>query len=257
MMTMAGIQVEQYTVTYESDGLQVKGLFAVPSAAGVYPPLLYCRGGMKNVGKVRPARIAKLAAAGYAVFAPHYRGNEGGEGRDEFGGADRQDVFAAVRVLGQLHKVDRTRKVGVIGFSRGSIMTLLAVRDDAPDEVRQAIGAAAVWCGVSDLRVTFEEREDLRRMLRRVVGNPNTAEPAYIDRSPARWAERIERPVLIVHGREDDHVDVGHAERLADALQQHEKVHRLIVFEGEGHHFSAESDREALDRIFAWFGEHC
>jgi len=65
--------VRLYTVSYCSEGLLVKAALAVPesfSAAGEpLPALLYCRG------------------------------NEGGEGRDEFGGADRHDVFAAYELL--------------------------------------------------------------------------------------------------------------------------------------------------------------
>ena len=50
---------------------------------------------------VRPARIAQFAQQGFIVFAPYYRGNRGGEGRDEFAGEDRFDAVYGVDVLKQ------------------------------------------------------------------------------------------------------------------------------------------------------------
>ena len=76
-------------ITYWSDGLKVKGLMAEPITEGTYEGIIYLRGGMQHIGMVRPARIAQFASQGFVVFAPYYRGNRGGEGRDEFAGADR------------------------------------------------------------------------------------------------------------------------------------------------------------------------
>ena len=67
-------------ITYWSDGLRVKGLLAEPIQQGVYEGILYLRGGIQNVGMVRPARIAQFATR-ICRFAPYYRGNRGGEGR--------------------------------------------------------------------------------------------------------------------------------------------------------------------------------
>ena len=61
---------------------------------------------MQHVGMVRPSRIAQFASQGFVVFAPYYRGNRGGEGRDEFAGADRLDAVNAVDVLKQSPKND-------------------------------------------------------------------------------------------------------------------------------------------------------
>ena len=79
-------------LTYGSQGLRVKGYWVAPCADGPLPGLVYCRGGIRSVGMVRLPRIVSLARRGYAVFAPFYRGNDGGEGRDEFGGDDRHDA---------------------------------------------------------------------------------------------------------------------------------------------------------------------
>src|SRR4051794_26290060 len=63
--------IELKVITYLSNGLRVKGMLAEPIGEGEYDGFLYLRGGIKNVGKVRPARIAQFAAEGFVVFAPY------------------------------------------------------------------------------------------------------------------------------------------------------------------------------------------
>lgn len=48
----------------------MKGLLAEPAGEGFYDGFLYLRGGIKNVGMVRPGRIVQFAAQGFVVFAP-------------------------------------------------------------------------------------------------------------------------------------------------------------------------------------------
>ena len=97
--------MELYVITYLSKGLKVKGMFAEPKIEGGYDGFLYLRGGIKNVGQVRPARIAQFASEGFIVFAPYYRGNRGGEGNEDFAGEDRQDAFTAYQLLKSLQGV--------------------------------------------------------------------------------------------------------------------------------------------------------
>lgn len=178
-----------HEVTYISCGLRVKGLLVRLIDASRQPPLLYLRGGIRSVGMVRLARMARLARRGYVVFAPYYRGNGGGEGREDFAGEDRYDAYYALNVFQQLDKdVVAPLPVSVLGFSRGALMALLVARDC------DGIGGVAVWGGVSDLWLTYEERIDLRRMLRRVVGHPKKNREAYLSRSPVCWASFIYPP---------------------------------------------------------------
>ena len=72
--------ISLYLLTYISQELWVKGYLAVAEQALPALPLIYCRGGIRKVGMVRKRRIISMAKRGFAVFAPFYRGNEGGEG---------------------------------------------------------------------------------------------------------------------------------------------------------------------------------
>lgn len=233
-------------ITYASQGLPVQGLLAEPQRDEPCPGLLYCRGGIGRVGMVQPERIEALAAHGYVVFAPYYRGSaSGGHGTDEFGGEDRRDVYNALTLMRSLPGV-APLPVPLIGFSRGSIMAALAARD-CP-----LAGPIVVWGGVSDLLLTYEERIDLRRMLKRVVGHPVKHAAAYHDRSPVCWAEQIRCPVLIVHGDQDDQVSIEHARRLAEQLEIHGKDFTVAVYEGMKHRFPPEVDAAALAQIDRW-----
>src|SRR3954447_12213891 len=115
-------KVELQVITYMSQGLKVKGMLAAPKSEEAMDGFLYLRGGIKNVGKVRPARIAQFAAEGFIVFAPFYRGNQGGEGNEDFAGDDREDAFSAFLLLKSLPRV---RNIHIFGFSRGGVMALL------------------------------------------------------------------------------------------------------------------------------------
>lgn len=241
--------VRLYTVSYYSQDLLVYALLAVPEAflqkGASLPALLYCRGGIKSVGRVRPERISQMASFGYVILAPHYRGNEGGQGRDEFGGDDRHDVFAAYEALREVKGIDRQR-ISVYGFSRGGIMALFSAMEC------EGLLSAVVWAGVSDMFLTYEERVDLRRMLRRLVGHPRKQEEAYRYRTPLFRVDEIACPVLIIHGTADENVGIEHAYRLERALTQAGKPHEIWLAEGASHLFKGEDIEIYTRNMFAW-----
>lgn len=234
-----------YLLTYVSQGLRVKGYLAVPEGSLPVPAVIYCRGGIRKVGMVRKRRIFTMARRGYAVFAPFYRGNEGGEGREDFAGEDRFDVCHAVTMVQSLPEVE-PGPVPLIGFSRGALMAMLAAKE-CPNP-----GPVVVWGGVSDLLDTYEERVDMRRMLKRVVGHPKKQTEAYEARSPVYWIDQVRVPVLIIHGTADPQVSVRHARKLALALEAAGKDYTMELYEGLGHRFPRADDERALDAVFAW-----
>lgn len=234
-----------YDIVYRSQGLLVKGCLVLPDRPLPVPGLLYCRGGIGRFGLVGPERLADLARLGYAVFAPFYRGTEGAEGRDRFGGEDRYDVYSALVLLHSLSETN-DQPIALLGFSRGSIMALAAARECS------LAGPVVIWGGVSDLKLTYEERVDLRRMLKRVVGHPLKSPEEYEKRSPVCWAGQLRSPVLIIHGSDDRQVGIEHASRLAFAMHKVGKPFTLRLFPGQGHRFTAATDAAALELIHQW-----
>ena len=237
-------EVELFEVLYWSCGLRVKGLLAKPKNVEHPEALLYLRGGMQSIGMVRAARIAQFAMQGFVVFAPYYRGNRGGEGKDEFAGADRFDAIYAADVLKQMSGRD---KVHVYGFSRGGLMALWTAI------YREDVTSVVSWAGVSDAAATYRERVDMRRGLRRVIGGtPNKYPEHYEARTPLHNIEKITAPVLIVHGEQDQHVSIEHAYKLEAALRKANKHVETNYAANTPHHYSPKFNREMVRMLCQW-----
>jgi dipeptidyl aminopeptidase/acylaminoacyl peptidase len=245
--------VRLFHIMYEAGGTVVAGYLAQPKAGKKHPALVYCRGGIHRVGMVQLGWIEHMAACGFVVCAPSYRGNEGGQGHDEFGGADREDVYSALELLASLPYVDETR-IGIIGFSRGAVGAFLAAAET------KRVRALVSWGGVVDLHLTYEEREDLRRMLKRVVGHPVKDAHTYMERSALYRAEEITCPVLFVQGGKDEQVSPRHAWYMMQRLEQLEKPFASWFYPEYGHHFPEAAHYGTLSNVCSWLKEklyHC
>src|SRR5712691_7115675 len=89
--------IECLKIHYISDGLKVVGYIVRPrgTEGRRYPIIIYNRGGFLEIGKLDAWNLLdfyRLASDGFVILASQYRGNDGGEGREELGGADVNDV---------------------------------------------------------------------------------------------------------------------------------------------------------------------
>jgi dipeptidyl aminopeptidase/acylaminoacyl peptidase len=235
-------------ITYYSGGLKVKGMLAEPRDQAACDGFLYLRGGIKNVGKVRAARIAQFAQEGFIVFAPYYRGNQGGEGNEDFAGKDREDAFSAYLLLQAWPQV---KKVHIFGFSRGGVMALLT-GNQFPDAA-----SLVTWGGVSDMSLTYFEREDLRKMMKRVIGGtPEKFPERYQERTPLFELEKLQAPVLIIHGVRDQNVSVEHAHKLEERLRNLNKPVEGWYFDDFTHYFPPAINREVVTDLANWMKKH-
>ena len=236
-------------ITYISGGLKVKGLLAEPKVEGMYEGIVYLRGGIQHVGMVRPARIAQFASQGFVVFAPYYRGNRGGEGRDEFAGADVQDAVSSVDVLKQSPKWKEGR-IHLFSFSRGGIMALWTAI------LREDISSSVHWAGVSDVVFTYKEREDMRRMMKRVIGgSPTSAPEAYRERTALFRVKEIQSSVLIIHGMKDENVSFEQAILLENALREENKLVETWYFPDYTHYFPSWHNAKIVRDLTKWMTE--
>ena len=171
-------QVEIKSITYLSDGLKVKGYLLAPTKGEKLPCVIFNRGGNREFGALTDLSVAaflvRVASWGYVVVASQYRGNAGGEGKEEFGGKDVNDVLNLLPLLKSLPQADATR-VGMYGWSRGGMMTYLALAKT--DQIAAAIvgggltdladGAKQTRVGTGRVRATYSE---LRQGQRSGVG---------------------------------------------------------------------------------------
>lgn len=248
--------INMYDITYSSDGLRVKGFLLVPKSKGIYPCVIFNRGGNREFGAISDSLVinllARISSWGYVVVASQYRGNAGGEGREEFGGADVNDVLNLIPLLESQLKADATR-IGMFGWSRGGMMTYIALKRST------RISAAVVGGGLSDLTSSGERRPDMERnVFRQLIPNyDQNKEAALRARSAVYWAGRLCKtsPILLLHGTADWRAVPEMVLDLSKALLDVKHPFRLVLFEGADHGISEYPDevrrqaREWLDRF--------
>src|SRR5438552_1150578 len=242
---------ECFRITYRSDGLRVVGFLVKPQANGArrYPVIIYNRGGFLDRGKIDTWNLIdfeRLSEEGFVVLASQYRGNDGGEGRDEVGGGDLDDVVNLLQVAEMLPYAD-TKNVFMYGLSRGGMMTFLAMKQGL------RVNAAAVVGAVYDI-------EAFGRRAPGILGEATALMPDYRshglsalkERSAINWPEKIDAPLLMLHGGDDDEVPATEALAFATKLSMLKKTYEFVIYANDVH--EVENNRRDRDaRIIRWF----
>ncbi len=247
-------EIEIHDITYMSDGLKVKGYLAQPKAPGTYPAIIWNRGGNREFGLLQSSSLIPYAQNGYVAIGSQYRGNGGGEGREEFGGVDVNDVLNLIPLLKSMPNVD-TDRIGMVGFSRGGMMTYITLKEQTLRGTND-IKAACTVGGLADLFMGAEERPDMVSGVYTplIGGSPSQVPDKYEARSATYWADKINVPLLIQHGEADWRVSVEQPRKLAKELDKYGKVYKLITYPGDDHGLSGHNG--GLDEIFAWLSQY-
>ena len=255
-----GVTLER--IIYSSDGLEVEAFVARPadSATSNLPCVIFNRGGNRDFGAITPVRatflLAHMARRGYVVAASNYRGNGefggakypgeresdegdsiGGVGREEFGGAEVDDVLALIPMLGHIERADVSR-MGIFGWSRGGMMTYLALK------TTDRFKAAVVGGGLSDMSQLMAARPEMEEHVYSELipgwGDPSTRAAAIEARSAVKWVDKLPKntPILLMHGTADWRVDPRQALDMGRALQAARHPYRLVMLEGGDHGLS-------------------
>lgn len=240
-------------IIYQSNGLKVTGISALPlhSEKQKHPIMIYNRGGNREFGKLTVLSVMRslipFSRIGYLVYASNYRGNDGGEGADEFGGADVGDVMNLIEIAKQDPAWDG-RNIFMLGHSRGGMMTYISLRKN------KEINAAISIAGVSDIFQSGIERPEMENNIysKLIASTDESRAQAYIERSACHWADEIDSPLLLMHGTSDERVDVSHSTKLAEKLSGFNKEYNLILYEN-GNHALLRHWSEVLDESKKWF----
>lgn len=246
---LADVTIER--ITYASDALRVKGYLVTPNTPGTHPCVIHNRGGNREFGAITFDKLARLhtriASWGYVVVASQYRGVDGGDGMEQFGGEDVNDVLNLIPLLDGLPEADAQR-LGMAGGSRGGMMTYLALtRTDRID-------GAIIRCGLADTVAWGAERPEIVEVFNDLVPEYDPEDPTSLaTRSGLHLAHRFDPsvPILITHGTADWRVPPRSSLRLAARLQELGRPYRLVMFEGADHGLSEVYD-EFLDETHAW-----
>ena len=129
---------------YLSDGLKVVAYLYKPKGTDgrKLPAIIFNRpsGVHEDIAPELISLFHRLAGEGFVVVAPMLRQSDGGEGRDELGGADVDDLMNALPLAKSLGFVDMDN-LFMYGASRGGMMTYQAINRAFPVKAAAVFGA--------------------------------------------------------------------------------------------------------------------
>ena len=242
-------------LTYVSDGLKVTAYLYKPrrTEGQKLPCVIFNRGSVVR-GDIAPELVSffhRRASEGFVILAPLLRQSDGGEGRDEVGGADMNDLMNIVPVAKALGFVD-VDKLFMYGESRGGMMTYQAVRRKFP------MRAAAVFGAFTNLQELVDEhpQQYSPTFFKQLWPDYETRKNELFEmRSAILWADQLNVPLLIMHGGDDKGLTPMQSLNMAQRLQKAGKVYELIVYAGDNH-ILARNQEDRDRRAVRWFKKY-
>ncbi len=251
---------ESKVITWKNEGQTIEAVLTLPPAGVAKAPhklVVHPHGGPH--GKSAPGfdfTVQVLAAHGYAVLQPNFRGSTGygqkfiDADRFDFGGGDMRDLLAGIDMLVANGTVDRERQF-VYGTSYGGFMTTWLVGQT--NQFRAAVAQNAV----TDLTMMWG-LSDLQSWTRWEFGGlPWEMPAAYRQHSPLTYAGNVQTPTLILHAREDRRCPLPMGRAFHQALLARGVPTQMVIYPGEGHGIRVPRHREdVLRRVLAWFDRY-
>ena len=254
---------EEELVSWRSfDARTIPGFLLRPRGApkGPRPTVVQVHGGPEGQSRPlwNPLTVA-LVAAGFNVLQPNVRGSTG-YGRAYMSLDDVRlrmdsvrDLDAAAAWLAE-SGVAPADHIGVIGGSYGGFMTLAAITFCA--ERRWA--AAVDIVGIASFRTFFARTAPWRRPLRAAeYGDPEKDADFLESISPLNFIDRIQAPLMVIHGANDPRVPVHEAEQIVSTLRSRGREVDYLRYEDEGHGLAKAKNRaDAWPKVVQFFEKH-
>ena len=248
--------VEAYDVE-GPDGVRVGSMLLKPPGyrpGRAYPTIVYVHGGPVGQDGFEFDVISQaLAARGYLVVNPNYRGSSGRGSAfsraiyADWGNLEIQDIHAVVDKLVEDGLSDPDR-LGIGGWSYGGINTNYAIaRDTRFAAAFSGSGAANYLAGYGTDQYIWQYENEL--------GRPWESVDTYLRISyPFLHADRIETPTLFMCGEKDFNVPLLNSEQMYQALRSLDVPTQLVIYPGENHGLSKPSYiQDRLERMLDWY----
>lgn len=231
------------------DNKSISGFLYRPPAtfSGKRPVIINIHGGPE--AQYRPSFLGRnnyyLNDLGVALIFPNVRGSSG-YGKTFLkldNGFLRED---SVKDIGALLDWIKTQpdldsdRILVTGGSYGGYMSL-AVSVYYSDRIRAAINIVGISNFVTFLERTESYRRDLRRVEYGDERDPKMRE-FQLRISPLNQAEKIKKPLFVIHGKNDPRVPLAEAEQIVSTVRQQGTPVWYLVAKDEGHGFSKKNN---------------
>jgi len=253
--------VEPQLVRYKTfDKRKIPGLLYLPPtySGEPIPFIVHAHGGPES--QFRPyfyRHFQYLLLNGYGVFAPNVRGSSG-YGKEYMALDNYKKRLDSVKDLKYavewLIKKRYTKKgiVGIKGGSYGGYMVLAGITE-YPD----LFSAAFESVGIANFVSFLENTRAYRRALREAEYGPLSDRDFLRKISPIHKVDKIETPLLVVHGENDPRVPVGEARQIIKALSDRGVAVDSLIFPDEGHGVSKRKNNLILyRRMVDFFDKH-
>jgi dipeptidyl aminopeptidase/acylaminoacyl peptidase len=254
----------QETISWSgADDWQISGVLTYPVdyvEGQRYPLILQVHGGPEGVSldgwtssATYPVQI--LAASGFMVLEPNYRGSAGRgvafskADHDDLGGKEYQDVLAGIDALIERGLVDGDR-VGTGGWSYGGYFSAWAATRHS-----ERFRAAVVAAGLTNW-VSFTGTTDIPNEMSLVHWNQWWWENPELhwQRSPLAWIDNAQTATLIVHGTADERVNPEQSLELYTALRLRGVPSELVLYPREPHGLLERAHQiDFAERVVRWF----
>lgn len=226
-------------ISYKArDGKTIRAYVTIPNGTGPFPLVVMPHGGpfvQEVVGYDEWSQM--LANNGYMVLQPQYRGSrgyglnffksafmEGGQGGLKM--QDDKDDGALYLVNEGLADKDR---IAMFGWSYGGYAALVAA--SRTPQIYQCVIAGA---SVADMKM------QLNYYRSRLRGASLVSQLSYREGSvnPIDEVEKVNVPVLLIHGSVDQRVPVEHANIYREKLDKLGKNYKYVELEGADHFYN-------------------
>ncbi|MEM3526545.1 MAG: prolyl oligopeptidase family serine peptidase, partial [Candidatus Jordarchaeaceae archaeon] len=182
-----------------------------------------------------------------AALIFNFQGTSGSEGEFSFSSWAR-NVSDAISYLASSPHIDSER-LGLMGFSGGAFVSWSVV---AKDSRIKAFASCSSPSDLTKMRMIEEGIKLAKKMgILRINNIDKARKELRIDLqelSPVKWAEKISpRPVLIIHGAQDDLIPVKSAYELYEKAKEPKKI---LIFENTDH--VIRNNEEAMNTVADW-----
>ena len=243
---------ESEVVKWKSkDGTEIEGVLTKPVGyqAGMKVPFLLNPHGGPTGASLNNfnTTVQVLAANGFAVLQPNFRGSTGRglafaqANKNTWGKGDYEDCMTGVDAMIANGTADPDR-LGAFGWSYGGYMTFwILTQTDRFKAVSPGAGLTNIY--------SMYSQNDIQRYLRWFYSDksPWDAQELYWDRSPMKYVNNVKTPTMIMHGQVDTRVPIAQAQEFYQALKERNVPVEFVVYPRENHGFT--EPRHQMDRI--------
>ncbi|EGD42126.1 PE-PGRS family protein [Nocardioidaceae bacterium Broad-1] len=255
----------RFEVSYPSGPLTITGVLLRPRGEGRFPGVVLAHGHIDTdiyvTGQGLRREQDRLAREGYVVLHTDYRGHAGsspipeGTEEDESRLGYTRDTINAVQAMKRLPYVDPDR-TALLGRSMGGAVVMNALVAQ-PGLVRAGVTYASVSSDIVDniKRWAVPSRPEEVARLYRQYGDPEREPEFWAGLSARTYFDRIEVPVQMHHGTDDESCPIRWAYTTRDLMESAGVRQRLWVYEGEQHAFGPQWDL-SMRRVIGFLDRH-